>query len=242
VHKPISTMAPEELARMRDLVKRVAEKLKSRIARRRRERRRGQLHVRRTLRRNMALGGLPARLSFRQRRPERPEVVVLCDVSDSVRNVSRLMLQFIYTLQSLYARVRSFVFVSDLGEVTRLFKDAAVEDAVDGAVAGKVINLSAHSNYGHAMRLFHKDFKGAVTRRTTLIVIGDGRSNHNPANAWVLGDLKRQARRVLWICPEEREAWGFGDSEMPLYARSCDRVFVVRTVDELARAAEQLLP
>lgn len=242
LHRQISTLSPQELARMREVVKRVAEKLKSRIARRRKERRRGQLHVRRTLRRNMDLGGFPARLTFRQRRPERPEIVVLCDVSDSVRNVSRLMLQFVYTLQSLYARVRSFVFVSDLGEVTKLFKAASVEEAVEGAVAGRVINLSANSNYGHALRLFHSDFKGAVTRRTTVLVIGDGRSNYNPANAWVLEELKRQARRVLWICPEEKEAWGFGDSEMPLYARHCHKVFVVRTVDELAKAAEELLP
>lgn len=241
-HQPISTLDPEELARMRDVVKRLAEKLKSRIARRRRRQRRGQLDAKRTLRRNMALGGLPARLSFRSRRAERPDIVVLCDVSDSVRNVSRLMLQFVYTLQSLYTRVRSFVFVSDLGEVTQLFKSASVDEAVEGAVAAKVINLSAHSNYGHALRLFHADFKGAITRRTTLIVIGDGRSNHNPANAWVLADLKRQARRVLWVCPEEREAWGFGDSEMPLFERACDQVLVVRTVDELARAAERILP
>jgi uncharacterized protein with von Willebrand factor type A (vWA) domain len=240
--KSITSLTPAELQRMRDVVKRLAEKLKSRIARRRRERRRGQLNVRRTLRRNMSLGGVPARLSFRSRRPERPEIVVLCDVSDSVRNVSRLMLQFVHTLQSLYARVRSFVFVSDVGEVTALFKNASIDDAVDGAVAGKVINLAAHSNYGHALRLFHKDFKGAVTRRTTLVVIGDGRSNHNPANAWVLEDLRRQARRVVWICPEERAAWGFGDSEMPSFARHCDRVFPVQTVEDLGRAADELMP
>jgi hypothetical protein len=240
--RPIAALSPDELRRMREVVRALAEKLKSRLARRRRERRRGQLNVRRTLRRNLHLGGFPAKLSFRQKRPERPDVTVLCDVSDSVRNVSRLMLQFVYTLQSLYARVRSFVFVSDLGEVTALFKDAPPEEAVEGAIAAKVINLAANSNYGHALRTFHADFRGAVTRRTTLVVIGDGRGNYNPPNAWVLEDLRRRARRVVWLCPEDRSGWGWGDSEMYLYARHCDRVFTVKTVDDLARAAADLMP
>lgn len=242
LHKKLSSLTPEELTRLQAVVKQLAQRLKGRLARRRREQRRGALHVRRTLRRNLGLGGLPARLSFRRKRPDRPDVVVLCDVSDSVRNASRLMLLFVHTLQSLYARVRSFVFVSDLGEVTQLFKDASPDEAVDGAVAGKVIDLSAHSNYGRALKLFHDDFRGTVTRRTTLLVIGDGRSNYNPANAWVLEELRRRARRIVWLCPEDESGWGFGDSEMPLFARHCDRVFPVQTLDDLARAAERLMP
>lgn len=242
MHRALASLSNEEMESMRSTVKRIAEKLKARISHKRKERRRGQLHVRRTLRRNMDLGGVPARLSFRERRPERPEIVVLCDVSDSVRNVSRLMLEFVHTLQSLYARVRTFVFVSDLGEITTLLKTAPIEQAADGAVAGKVISLAANSNYGRAFRQFHADFLGAVTSRTTLVVIGDGRSNYNPANAWVLEELSTKARRVVWLCPEDRSSWGLGDSEMHRYARHCDEVFVVRTLDELATAAEKLLP
>jgi hypothetical protein len=152
------------------------------------------------------------------------------------------MLQFVHTFQSLYARVRSFVFVSDLAEITALLKGATVEEAVDGALAARALNLSANSNYGHAFRVFEQDFKGAITRRTTVLIIGDGRSNHHAANAWVLADLRRRARQLVWLCPEERASWGFGDSEMPLYARHCTQVLVVRTADELARAAERLLP
>lgn len=240
--RPLASLSPRELAELQQAVRRLAEKLKARIGARRRRRRRGQLNVRRTLRRNLDLGGLPARPSFRDRRPARPEVVVLCDVSDSVRNVSRLMLQFVHTLQSLYSRVRSFVFVSDLGEITALLKTTPVEQAADGAVAGRVIGLSANSNYGYALRQFHADFRGAVGRRTTVIVIGDGRSNYNPPNAWVLEELARRARRVVWLCPESRSSWGFGDSEMDAYARHCDELFVVRTFEELTLAAERLLP
>jgi uncharacterized protein with von Willebrand factor type A (vWA) domain len=242
LHRTISTLSPEEISRMRDVVRRLAEKLKARLARKRRERRRGQLHVRRTLRKNLAIGGVPMQLAFRQKRPDRPDLVMLCDVSDSVRNTSRLMLQFLYTLQEQYSRVRSFVFVSDLGEVTSLFKDARIEEAVDGAVAAKVINLSANSNYGNALKQFHDDFRGAVTGRTTVLVIGDGRSNYNPANAWVLQELQRKAKQVIWLCSEDRTSWGFGDSEMTSYSRFCDRVFIVRSVDDLVRAVERLVP
>ncbi len=238
----INSLTPGEVDRMRTLVRRLAERLKARLSRRRKVKRRGQLSVRRTIRKNLVNGGVPAQLVFRTRRPERPDIVVLCDVSDSVRNVSRLMLHFVYTLQELYARVRSFVFVSDLGEVTQIFKDLPIDEAVDLATAGKVINLSANSNYGRALQLFHSTYLGGITRRTSVVIIGDGRSNYNPPQAWVLGEIKRRARRLLWLCPEDRSSWGFGDSEMPLYARYCTRVEPVKTLDELVRVASELVP
>ncbi len=242
MHRSLSSLTPDEVQRMRTVVRRLAERLKARLSRRRKVRRRGKLSVRRTLRKNLSTGGEPYRLVFRARRPERPEIVVLCDVSDSVRNVSRLMLQFVYTLQELYSRVRSFVFVSDIGEVTHLFKKMDVSSAVDLATAGKVINLAANSNYGHALKLFHSTWLGSITRRTTVIVIGDGRTNYNPPNAWALGELKRKCKRLIWLCPEEKHAWGFGDSEMPLYARQCHRVESVRSLDDLTRVAAELMP
>jgi len=242
LHRNIASLTPDEVQRMRTVVRRLAERLKARLSRRRKVRRRGRLSVRRTLRKNLSTGGEPYKLVFRSRRPERPEIVVLCDVSDSVRNVSRLMLQFVYTLQELYSRVRSFVFVSDIGEVTHLFKKADVSTAIDLATAGRVINLSANSNYGHALKLFRDTWLGSITRRTTVIVIGDGRTNYNPPNAWVLGELKRKCRRLIWLCPEEQHSWGFGDSEMPLYARHCHRVESVRSLDDLARVGSELMP
>jgi uncharacterized protein with von Willebrand factor type A (vWA) domain len=242
LHRSLASLTPDEVQRMRSVVRRLAERLKARLSRRRKVRRRGQLNVRRTLRRNLSTGGELYKLVFRARRLERPEIVVLCDVSDSVRNVSRLMLQFVYTLQELYARVRSFVFVSDIGEVTHLFKKTDVNTAVDLATAGKVINLAANSNYGHALKLFHSTYLGSITRRTTFIVIGDGRTNYNPPHAYVLGDIQRKCKRLVWLCPEEKHSWGFGDSEMPLYARYCHRVESVRSLDDLARVAAELMP
>jgi uncharacterized protein len=236
------TLSRDELERTERAVRRLAERLKARLVRKQRSRRRGQLNVRRTLRRNLTWGGVPMVPWFRRRRAQRPDVVVLCDVSDSVRNVSRIMLLFTHTLQTMFHRVRSFVFVSDIGEVTEIFRESPVEQAVDVAVAGQGISLAANSNYGRALALFVRDHLGAVTRRTTVMVIGDGRNNYNPNNAWALEEVRRQCKRLLWICPEDRRSWGFGDSEMPAYARRCHQVVVVRTVNDLMALADELLP
>ncbi len=241
--RSFASLSRDEIVRTEAAVRRLAERLKARLLKRARSRRRGTLWVRRTLRRNMAIGGVPARLAFRQRRPERPDVMVLCDVSDSVRHVSRMMLLFLYTLQSLFTRVRTFVFVSELGEATETFRaERDVSRAADLATASKVVSLAGNSNYGRALRAFHRDFAGAVSRRTTVIVIGDGRSNYHPPEAWVLRELARKARRVVWICPEERWAWGSGDSEMPLYAACVERVAVVTRLADLEEVADALVP
>jgi uncharacterized protein with von Willebrand factor type A (vWA) domain len=237
-----STLSREELSRAQTSVRRLAERLKSRLVRRERTRRKGVLNVRRTLRKNLGWGGIPARLSYRSRRPQRPDVVVLCDVSDSVRNVSRVMLLFVHTLQSLFHRVRSFVFVSDVGEVTQLFRDAEVGEAVELAVAGRAVSLHANSNYGHALATFARSHLGAVSRKTTFLVIGDGRNNFNPPSVWALEEIKRKARRLIWICPEERYAFGTGDSEMLAYARVCHQVATVQSLDDLEKVADALVP
>jgi uncharacterized protein len=236
-------LSRDDVARAEAAVKRLAERLRTRLVRRERSRRRGTLNVRRTLRRNLGLGGIPAQLVFRRRHPERPDVVVLCDVSESVRHVTRLMLLFLYTLQALFTRVRTFVFVSDLAEVTESLRaERDPSRAADVAVAARAVSLAANSNYGRALRAFHRDFLGSVTRRTTVIVIGDGRNNYNAPEAWVLDELRRKAKRLLWICTEERYGWGTGDSEMQLYASRCDRVATAATLDELEGIADALVP
>jgi hypothetical protein len=240
--KPLHLLSQAEQDQMQAAVRTLAEKLKSRLIRKQRSRRKGQLHVRRTLRRNLSWGGVPMVPQFRARRPERPEVVILCDISDSVRNAARMMLLFTYTLQTLFVRVRSFVFVSDVGEVTQYFKDEDVDEAIDLATAGKAVSLSQNSNYGRALADFVRDHLGSITRRTTVMVIGDGRNNYNPNNAWALKDLKRKAKRLLWICPEDRGNWGIGDSEMLTYEKHCHQAVVVNSVSDLSKLADQLVP
>ena len=240
--RPFAELNPDELERTATAVRRLAERLKARVVRRERTRREGALNVRRTLRKNLSWGGVPARLAFRARRPQRPEVIVLCDVSDSVRNVSRMMLLFVHTLQSLFSRVRTFLFVSDIGEATEYFRAVDARRALDRALAGKVIDVYANSNYGRALSTFARDHLGLVRRRTTVLVIGDGRNNFFPAHAWALEAIRVKARRLVWICPEERRAWGMGDSQMLHYERCCQRVAVVQSLSDLMQVADALLP
>jgi len=240
--KPLQRLSRDELERTQAAVRKLAEKLKTRLIRKQRKEARGALSPRRTLRRNLPWGGVPMVPVFRGRRPGRPDVVVLCDVSDSVRNVSRVMLLFTYTLQSLFSRVRSFVFVSDVGETTHAFRNASAEEAVEEAVTGAGISLASNSNYGHALASFAREHAGSITRRTTVLVIGDGRNNFNPAHAWALKELKQRARRVVWICTEPRSLWGSGDSEMPTYAKWVDQVVVVQSLADLDEVAGQLVP
>jgi len=231
-----------ELERIEAAVRRLASRLRDRLVRRERGRR-GALAVRATLRRNLGHDGVPAELVFRRRRPERPDLVVLCDVSDSMRQVTRLMLLFLAGLQTGVRRVRTFLFVDSLGEVTGLLQgrpDAGW--AVDLALAARAVPLSGNSAYGRVLRAFHRDHLAAVTRRTTLLVIGDGRTNFAPPEAWVLAELRRRARRVLWICPEGRARWGQGDSEMARYAVHCDRVATVERLADLEGLADALVP
>jgi uncharacterized protein with von Willebrand factor type A (vWA) domain len=202
----------------------------------------GRFDIKRTLRTNLSNGGVPFKLRFERRKREKPQILIMCDVSDSVRNASRFMLQFVYSLQDLYSRVRSFVFVSDIGEVTESFRTNDVKEALDVALKGDVINVYAHSDFGRSFRNFVNDHIGAVNKRTTVIILGDARNNYNLPHDWCLREIKQRARRIIWLNPESRNTWGFGDSEMERYAIHCDLVEECRNLNQLYRVIDQLVP
>jgi uncharacterized protein with von Willebrand factor type A (vWA) domain len=239
--KPFSALREEEIRKLRAEVVRLARKLRSQASYRPKIERRGRLDVRRTLRRSLASGGVPFQLRRRLRRKERPRLVILCDISDSVRHVSRFMLELVYTLQELFARVRSFVFVSDLGETTQLFSQFEIDRAIELAYGGAVIPVQANSNYGRALEIFATRFLDAVTSRTTVIIIGDARNNYNPPNAERLSELRLRARRVLWLNPELPGAWGFGDSAMRDYEPHVTRAVVAYNLESLRRVVDDLV-
>ncbi len=239
--KPFSSMSADELRRLRDEVERLAKKLLAQASLRRKVARKGRLDPRRTMRASLATGGVPFRPRWRKKREERPRLVVLCDISDSVRHVSRFMLQFAYTLQDLFSKVRSFVFVSELGECTDLFREHELDRAVELAERGGIINVYANSNYGRSLRMFVDRYLDAVTPRTTVLVIGDGRNNYNAPEPGALEAIGEKARRLIWLNPEPAVSWGFGDSAMRLYAPHCDRVETVNNLDSLRRVVDELV-
>jgi uncharacterized protein with von Willebrand factor type A (vWA) domain len=234
-------LSEDELRRMREAVTKLAQRLKNVVSIRRRRGKRGKFDLNGTLRRNLQYGGVPFRIQFDRRIRDKPQVVVLCDVSDSVRNVSRFMLQFVYSLQDLYSRVRSFIFVSEIGEITQLFEENDTQQAIELALTGSIINVFAHSDFGRAFKTFHRDHLGAINARTTVIVLGDARNNYNLAHEWVLRDIRARAKQLIWLNPESRLTWGFGDSEMDRYLPFCDLVEECRNLNQLYRVVDRLV-
>ncbi len=234
-------LSEDEIRRMKEAVSRLAQRLKNVVSIKRSRAKRGTFDLQRTLRHNTQFGGIPFDVHFDRRKKHKPQIVVLCDVSDSVRNVSRFMLQFVYSLQDLYSKVRSFIFVADIGEVTRLFEDLEINEAVDQALRGDVINVFAHSDFGRAFKSFHSDHLSIINRRTTVIVLGDARNNYNLAHEWVMRDIQQRAKQVLWLNPESQNTWGFGDSEMDRYGPFCDFVEECRNLNQLYRVIDRLV-
>ena len=232
----------DDIRRMNDAVTRLAQRLKNRLSVRRKKAARGHFNVKDTLRRNLQYGGVPFHIELDRRKKTKPQVMVLCDISDSVLNASRFMLQFVYSIQDLYTKVRSFVFVSDLGEVTKVFEEHEIHQAVETALKGDVIDVFSHSNFGRAFELFYKNYFSAVNSKTTVLIIGDGRNNYNRPNDWVLREIQQKAKQLIWLNPESRMTWGVGDSEMPRYAPHCDVAEECRSINQLYKIVDLIVP
>lgn len=235
-------LTEEEIARMREVVHRLAQRIKNILSIRRRRQKKGKLDLHATLRRNMATGGMPFNIIYKHRRKERPKLVILCDVSSSVANVSRFMLQFMYSLQEAFTRIRCFVFVSELGEVTPVFKDSDVSGAIEKALdGGGVINVYTRSNFGLAFHIFWRDYLSSIDKRTTVLILGDARNNYNDDKAWCLRDIQSKAKNVVWLNPESPSAWGFGDSVMDRYLPYTDIAEECRNLRQLAKVVDSIV-
>jgi uncharacterized protein with von Willebrand factor type A (vWA) domain len=234
-------LSEDEIRRMKEAVAKLAQRLKNVVAIRRRRAKRGKFDLKRTLRKNLQYGGVPFKIQLDRKVRDKPQVVILCDVSDSVRNVSRFMLQFVYSLQDLYSRVRSFIFVSEIGEITHLFEEQEISEAIEEALAGSIINVFAHSDFGRAFRSFHRDYIAAINAKTTVIVLGDARNNYNLPHEWVLKEIQGRAKQVIWLNPENRMTWGFGDSEMDRYLPFCDIVEECRNLNQLYKVIDRMV-
>jgi uncharacterized protein with von Willebrand factor type A (vWA) domain len=240
--KSFAFYSEDDIRRMNEAVARLAQRFKNRLTVRRKRASRGRFDVKETLRKNLQYGGVPFQIALDRRKKTKPQVMILCDISDSVLNASRFMLQFMYSVQDLYTKVRSFVFVSDLGEVTQLFEDNELQHAVERALRGEIIDVYSHSNFGRAFEIFYRNHFPAVTSKTTVLIIGDGRNNYNRANDWVLREIQQTAKQVIWLNPENRMTWGVGDSEMPRYLPYCDIAEECRNISQLYKVVDLIVP
>ena len=219
----------------------LARRLAARTAVRRRRGHDGTLDVRRTVRRAMSTGGVPFDPAFRPRRPHRPELFLLCDVSGSVATFARFTLLLVHAMQEEFAGVRSFAFVDALDEVSHLFEADDVESAVARLMQeARVVWADGHSDYGRALTTFVERYGHEVTARSTVVILGDARTNYRHPGAQALERLQRRARRVWWLNPEPRTAWDTGDSVASSYARYVEEMVEVRNVRQLAAFVERV--
>ncbi|MBK8211126.1 MAG: VWA domain-containing protein [Rhodospirillales bacterium] len=230
-----------ERREMDEIVRRLGRRMRGGRSYRRYVSHRGRIHVARTLRNSMVYDGIPFNPVLTSQRKERPRIIVICDVSLSVRNTARFMLHLVYSLQSLFEQVRSYVFVSDLADASQYFEQRSIDEAIAAVFEGELIDCDADSNYGRALGLFCQRHLSVVTAETTVIVLGDGRGNRNPPNVRALEEIRRRCKQLVWLSPEPRGSWGLGSSDMPLYAPVCHRAEVVRNLKQLGVAAEELI-
>jgi uncharacterized protein with von Willebrand factor type A (vWA) domain len=235
------TVDERERADLEEALRRLLRSLHGAPRPRRKAAARGVVDGRRTMRSNMKYDGVPFRPVTVSKVEDRPRLLVLCDVSLSVRSTARFTLHLVHSLQSVAASVRTFAFVKDLVEITDLFSEHRIEDALSlvmaGLPAGGVLDVDADSDFGSAFETFLDQYGSAVTRRTTLVVLGDGRNNGKDPGLRAFEELARRARQTIWLTPEPRYSWGLGGCDLPLYAEHCDRVQVVRNLHGLERAA-----
>jgi uncharacterized protein len=232
----------EELMSLRKAIYPLTRKLAVRLARKRRHGRKGPLDFRNTVRHSLSYGGVPADPKFRYPRPAKPEIFVIADISGSVAAFARFTLQLVYAISGQFSRVRSFVFIDGIDEVTRFFE--GVED-ISVAIhrvntEADVVWVDGHSDYGHAFEVFWERYGREVGPKTTVLILGDARNNYHSSQSWVIGEMHKKARHVYWLNPEPKAYWDTGDSIVGEYGVHCDGTYECRNLRQLEKFVEVL--
>ncbi|MEX2660118.1 MAG: VWA domain-containing protein [Acidimicrobiales bacterium] len=232
----------EEMTNLKKALQPLTRKLAVRLARKRRHGRKGSLDFRSTVRHSLSYGGVPAEPKFKYPRPAKPEIFVVADISGSVAAFARFTLQLVYAISGQFSKVRAFVFIDGLDEVTSFFEG---EEDINQAVhrvntEADVVWVDGHSDYGHALEVFRERYGHDVGPRTTVLLLGDARNNYHASQSWIVKELRHKARHVYWLNPEPRSYWDTGDSIVGEYATHCDGVYECRNLRQLERFVEVL--
>lgn len=234
----LSQLDRRQAEQMRALIRVMARRLRERYSRPRKRQRRGHLDVRRTIRRNAAWGGVPFLTTWKRRHRDRPKIVAICDVSGSVARVSDFFLLLIYSLHEVVSDVRSFAFSGHLVEVSEILDSKTPEAAMSDIMS--LVGFGS-SDYGKSLSDFESKWMRHVTPQTTVIVLGDARTNNLNPRADILRRISERSKRLVWLNPEGRMIWGMGDSEMPRYATYCSIVRQCATARQLERAISDIV-
>ena len=232
----------EEMASLRKAIYPLTRKLAARLARKRKHGRKGPLDFRDTVRHSLSYGGVPAEPRFKYPRPSKPEIFVIADISGSVAAFARFTLHLVYAISNQFSKVRAFVFIDGIDEVTRFFE--GVDDIGEAVhrvnTEADVVWVDGHSDYGHALEVFWNQWGREIGPKTTVLVLGDARNNYHASQAWVIKEIQKKARHVYWLNPEPRAYWDTGDSIVGEYGIHSDGVFEARNLRQLERFVENL--
>lgn len=220
----------------------LTRKLAARLARKRRHGRKGPLDFRNTVRHSLSYGGTPAEPKFKQPRPSKPELMVVADISGSVAAFARFTLMLVYAIQGQFSKVRSFVFIDGIDEVTEFFKGTDdISEAIHRVnTEADVVWVDGHSDYGHAFEVFWDKYGKDVGPKTTVLFLGDARNNYHASQAWVIKEVRSKARQVYWLNPEPKSYWNTGDSIVGEYAAHTDGAYECRNLRQLETFVEKL--
>lgn len=234
----LTALDVRDMARMQALVEKIAKRLAVKHSRRRRKKNRGQLDVRKTLRANAGFDGVPFDIAWRQTKRDRAKIVAVCDVSGSVARVVRFFLMLLYSLNEVVPDIESFAFSGRLEDVGETLETEDFAGAMD-----KIINKIGMSStdYGQSLSDLKMNHWNALDRRSTLIILGDGRSNHGDPRLDLFREAAARVKRVIWLTPEGESLWGTGDSELPRYRPHCHTMKQVTTIKDLERILDEAL-
>ena len=232
----------EEMALLRKALQPLTRKLAARLARKRKHGRKGPLDFRNTMRHSLSYGGVPAEPKFKYPRPSKPELVVIADISGSVAAFARFTLMLVYAIQGQFSKVRSFVFIDGIDEVTDFFKGVEdVQEAVHRVnTEADVVWVDGHSDYGHAFEVFWEKYGKDIGSKSTVVFLGDARNNYHASQAWVVKSIRQKARQVYWLNPEPKSYWNTGDSIVGEYGAHTDGVFECRNLRQLESFVDKL--
>ena len=232
----------DEMQGLKKALQPLTRKLAARLARKRKHERRGPLDFRSTVRHSLSYGGVPADPRFKYPRPAKPELMVVADISGSVAAFARFTLMLVYAIQGQFSKVRSFVFIDGIDEVTDFFKGTEdISEAIHKVnTEADVIWVDGHSDYGHAFEVFWEKYGRDVGPKTTVLLLGDARNNYHASQSWVIKEMRQKARHVYWLNPEPRSYWNTGDSIVGEYATHTDGVYECRNMRQLESFVEKL--
>lgn len=237
--RPFNALSDDDMHKLRKEVRKLASLLRSRVALRQKRAKTGQLDAKATIRANLRHGSVPFDIKHRDRKVK-PKLVVICDISTSMRYCSELMLSLVYELQDLVTKTHAFAFIDRLEYIT---PDLQGRDA-NAAISQVLVRMPPgyySTDMGNGLQVFADDYLDTIDSRTTLIVVGDGRNNYNDPRLDIFTMLARRSRRTLWLNPEMPMMWGSGDSDMLEYAPICDTILQVSTLAELTAAVDRML-